>query len=90
MLFALGTVLKTPFDHPPGPLPFGRLCQEGGKSLYLRDTPSAKLRAGSQTPGNPDSPGLHSSFFSRLLGRQTGPRWAGYHSVYSDAPLMVM
>ena len=65
--------------------PFLPSCQEGGRNSYLRDTPSAKLRASSQTPpirpdesglsrfyrdrtGNPDSSGLHSPFFSSLLG----------------------
>ena len=41
--------------HPLSPLSFGRLrtgsARKGEEELYLRDTPSAKLRAGSQTPG---------------------------------------
>jgi len=47
--------------------PLARFRVKKGKKLYLRDTPSTMLRAGSQTPGNPDGSGLHSPFFISLL-----------------------
>ena len=58
--------LKNPFDHPPGPLPFGRLRtgsgQEGGKNLYLRDTPSASSGQALRLPAIPTCRDLHSPF----------------------------